>query len=164
MRTICLVILVVALSFGLLHGQDQPGRQRRQLQQQVMQRLLQNGRAQAALTDGQFDRYQEIARRGMARRNEVRRLEMESWRALEGQMRPGVAADEDSVTALIDSLILIPEHLIEVARVEQQEYSEFLTPVQRAQLLLTHRRFDNNIRQIMQRRNPNRPGQNNRTP
>lgn len=164
MRTLCLALLAAAAFFGSVDAQDQPVRPRRQLQQQVIERLLQNARLQAGLTDEQFERYREIARRSMASRNEIQRRERGLWQALEGQMRPGVAANEDSVTALIDSLVTIPERHIELARAEQQAYAEFVTPVQRAQLLLIHRRFQNNIRRIMQRRTPNPPGQGDRLP
>jgi hypothetical protein len=73
-------------------------------------------------------------------------------------MRPGVAADEDSVIALMDSLAAIPAQRLELAEAEQRQYAEFLTPVQRAQIMLVHRRFEENIQQIMLRRLPNRPG------
>jgi hypothetical protein len=79
-------------------------------------------------------------------------------------MRPGVAANEDSVITLIDSLVVLPEQRTRAVRAEQQEYAEFLSPVQRAQLLLTHRRFEANTQQIMQRRLPNRPEQGGRMP
>ena len=69
-------------------------------------------------------------------------------------MRPGVAADEDSATALIDSLIAVPGQLVDLMQAEQREYGEFLTPVQRAQLMLIHRRFENNIQAVRVDRRP----------
>ena len=164
MRTLLLVMFAAAVVIGTADAQDQTAQQRRQLQQQVLERLLQNARAQTGMTDEEFERYREIATRSMASRNQIQMRERELWRGLEGQMRPGVAADEDSVESLIDSLIAVPGQRIELARGEQGEYSEFLTPVQRAQVVLIHRRFENNIRQIMQRRMQNRPGQGNRVP
>ena len=159
MRTLCLALFAGVTLCGSVGAQNQPGPQRRQLLQQVIERLLENGRVQAGLTDEQFGRYREIARRSIASRNAIQSRERTLWRALEGQMRPGVAADEDSVTALIDSLVVVPEQLVNVRQAEQREYAEFLTPVQMAQLMLTHRRFEANIQQILQRRIPNRAGQ-----
>ncbi len=164
MRTLFLVLLAAGVFSAAAEAQDQTVRQRRLLQQQVTERLLQNVRAQTDMTDEQFEHYREIARSSMARRNEIQRRERELWQSLEGQMRPGVAADADSLAALIDSLVALPEHRMELARSEQAEYAEFLTPVQRAQLVLIHRRFENNIQQILQRRLQNRPGQGNRVP
>jgi len=159
MRTLTTALLAIVVLFGTAEAQDQTAAQRRLLQRQVIERLLQNVRVQAGLTDDQFDRYQETARSSLTERNEIQRQERLLWRALEDQMRPGVAADEDSVSALIDMLIALPERRLELTRTEQREYAEFLTPVQRAQLVLIHRRFENNIQQIMQRRRPIRPGQ-----
>ena len=164
MRTLCLALLAGVVLFGSVGAQNQPGPQRRQLLQQVIERLLDNGRVQAGLTDEQFGRYREIARRSIANRNLIQSRERVLWRALEGQMRPGVAANEDSATALMDSLVVVPERLVDLMQLEQREYAEFLTPVQRAQLMLTHRRFQNNIQQILQRRLPNRPGQGSQLP
>ena len=164
MRTLYLALFAVVVLLGSVNAQDQPVRPRQQLQRDVIARLLQNARVQAGLTDEQFERYREIALRSIASRNEVQGRERALWQALEGQMRPGIAAEEDRVVALIDSLVAIPERHVELSRTEQEAYAEFLTPVQRAQLLLLHRRFQNNIRQIMQRRLPNRSGQGDRVP
>jgi hypothetical protein len=164
MRAFLLALVVGVVFAGPVGAQNQPGPQRRQLLQQVIERLLENGRVQAGLTDEQFGRYREIARRSIGMRNEIQGRERVLWRALEGQMRPGVAADEDSATALIDSLIAVPGQLVDLMQAEQREYGAFLTPVQRAQLMLIHRRFENNIQQILQRRRQNRPGQGNTLP
>jgi len=158
MRTLCLALLFGMMLAGTVGAQDQPAPQRRQLLQQVIERLMENGRVQAGLTDEQFGRYREIARRSITSRNAIQNRERALWRALEGQMRPGVAADDDSVTVLLDSLVAVPEQLVDARQLEQREYAEFLTPVQRAQLMLVHRRFENNIQQILRRRVPNRPG------
>jgi hypothetical protein len=159
MRTLTTALLAIVVLMGSAEAQEQTAAQRRVLQRQVIERLLQNVRVQAGLNDEQFDRYQEIARRSLTERSEIQRQERLLWRALEDQMRPGVAADADSVSVLIDMLTAIPERRVELVRTEQLQYAEFLTPVQRAQLLLIHRRFENNIQQIVQRRRPIRPGQ-----
>ena len=159
MRKLCMALVMAAVWHGALSAQDPMMRQRRQLQQQVFERLLQNGRIQAGLSDEQLARHREIVRRSFTGRDEVQAQERELWRALEDQMRPGVAADEDSVSRLIDTLIAFPARLVDQARAEQREYAEFLTPVQRAQLLLLQRRFQNAIEQIMHRRGPGMMGQ-----
>lgn len=158
MRNLLMVLPAAVLVGGSLGAQERPAPLRRELQQQVVERFMQNARVQAGLTDNLFERYRRIALRFIADNNEIQTRERDLWLALEGQMRPGVAADEDSVTALIDSLVAIPQRRMELARANQRQYAEFLTPVQRAQLMLLHRRFENNIRQIMQRRLVDRPG------
>jgi len=164
MRTLFIACVAAVVGFGFVSAQDPAVRQRQQLQQQVIEWLMQNTRVQAGLTDEQFERYREIARRSIANSNAIQNRERNLWLALEGQMRPGIAADDDSVEALIDSLVTIPGQRVDLQRSDQREYAEFLTPVQRAQLMLSHRRFENNIRQILQRRLPNRPGLDSRLP
>ena len=157
MRAFIVALSATLMVSGFADAQVQNARQRRQLLEQVVERLLENGRVQAGLNDEQFNRYSEIARRSFANRNEIQRHERVLWQALEGQMRPGVAADEDSVVVLMDFLLAAPERRMRAMQAEQGEYAEFLTPVQRAQLMLTHRRFEANIQQILRRRLPNRP-------
>jgi hypothetical protein len=76
------------------------------------------------------------------------RQERDLWVALEGQMRPGVAADADSVDALIDGILAVQERRTAQARAEQEEYADFLSPVQRAQLTLSWRRFQMQIDRV----------------
>ena len=120
MRVIVVTLVAAFLVGGSADARVQNARQRRQLQQQVVERLLENGRVQAGLNDEQFGRYREIARRSLANRNEMQRRERELWQALEGQMRPGVAADEDSVVALLDSLEVFPERRIRAVHAERK--------------------------------------------
>ena len=74
------------------------------------------------------------------------------WRALEGQMRPGLAANPDSVTKLLDAVMAQRAALVEQARSEQREYAQFLTPVQRGQLVLMVERFQQQVEGIVRRR------------
>ncbi len=157
MRKLWFTALLVSLPANYAAAQV-PMRQRQALQEQVMERLLQNTRVQAGLTDEQFEEFREIATRSTGARNEIQMRERALWRALEGQMRPGVAADADSVVKLIDALVGTPAQLVAQARTEQEEYAAFLSPVQRAQLMLAMRRFQGTIQQIMQRRMRERGG------
>jgi hypothetical protein len=125
-----------------------PQMRRQQLQQQVMQRFLTNFKTQAGLSDAQFERFQGVIRQSFEGRAELMREERQLWVALEGQMRPGVAADADSVDALIDGILSIQEELTRQARAQQEEYASFLNPVQRAQLTLAWRRFQMQIERV----------------
>jgi hypothetical protein len=151
MRIFVVAAAMAALTVTAVSAQ-QPGRRQRQLQQQVVQRLMQNFRAQAGLTDQEYEQFREVITRSFTQRTEIQLRERSLWLALDGQMRPGVAADADSLTRIMDSLVDVQSELVELQRRDQQEYAEFLTPVQRAQLMLTTRRLQNNIQGIMQRR------------
>ena len=71
--------------------------------------------------------------------------ERQLWMALQAQMRPGVAADEDSLRTMMAALIEIQQEHVDEAREEMATAAEFLTPVQQAQLMLAVRRLQSQI-------------------
>ncbi len=76
-------------------------------------------------------------------------------------MRPGVAADEDSVTRVVESIVALGEEMAAAVRAEQEEYAGFLAPVQRALLLIHYERFQRQIEGVQRRgmrQRGNRPG------
>ncbi len=84
---------IAAMTLGLaLFGQvavaQGPGMRRQELQQQVVQRFMQNVRAQAGLSDDQFERFGKVTRESFSGRAEIARRELSLWRALEGRMAP----------------------------------------------------------------------------
>ncbi len=115
-------------------------------------------RTQAGLTPEQDRRFQEVFRRSLDQRRDIQQRERQRWVALEGQMRPGVAANADSVTKLLDGIIAQRAALVDQTQNEQREYAQFLTPVQRGQLALTWERFQQQVEQIMRRRMEMRQG------
>jgi len=122
------------------------------LREQVVQRFMENYRNQSGLTDEQFGQLQTVLRRSLEERRASQERERALLRGLEGQMRPGVAAAPDSVTRLLDGLLQLQADRVDLARREQAQLAEFLTPVQRAQLVLALTRLENQIEQITQQR------------
>jgi len=98
------------------------------LRAQVVQRFIENYRTLAGLTDAQFARFQESVRRQWEARRMLEQRKREIVQALGGQLRPGVAADQDSVTALLDALVTVRTQQIDRLRAEQAEYQEYLYP------------------------------------
>ena len=133
-------------------------RQRQMLQQQVMQRYMQNYKQQAGLNDQQFEDFTQLTERAFNERRELQQRERVLWQALEGQMKPGVAADGDSLVSLIDGIFDVQQELVETERRNQKDLAEFLTPVQRAQLMLSQRRLQNSIQNVMRNRQQNMEG------
>ena len=154
MRTLLLGIALTALAAGPLLAQNPPRRQ--QLQQQVVQRFMANYRSQAGLTDEQYTRFQDVIRNSFQQRTQSLQMERELWLALEAQMRPGVAADADSLNTLMNAVLDIQVERVGQARAELEEYSTFLDPVQVAQLTIAWRRLQMQIEGVrgmgMQRR------------
>lgn len=143
-----LLTLVVAPVLAAQQGQMR----RQMLQEEVMQRFMTNYRAQAGLSDEQFEQLRQVVIESTQRRRDLELRERELWRAIEGQMRPGIAADTDSLNSLMESLIVVQQERVDLARSERVQYAEFLTPVQQAQLLIATRRLQNNIEQIIRGR------------
>jgi len=152
MRALKLTALLAIALTSVVQAQQGQMRQRQRLQQQVMQRYMQSYRQQAALNEDQFRRFTEMTSRSFSRRAELREQERSLWLALEQQMRPGVAADSDSLTKLMDGILDLQVEIAEMERENQGELDDFLTPVQRAQLMLSQRRLQMNIEEIMRQR------------
>lgn len=143
---LCLVALPV--------GAQNPAAPRRQQQQQeallgqVVERFMQNISVQAGLSDDQMARFRAVTREGFRRRSDMAIRERNRWRALEAQMRPGIAADADSVAALLSGLQGIQEERLAAAQREQEVLAEFLNPVQRGQVAIAWRRLEMQIERV----------------
>jgi hypothetical protein len=146
-----LLALVLALVLGpaLVQGQAPP---REQLMRQITERFLDNYRQQAGLTPEQSQKFRALSQRSFDQRRERQQKEQELWRALQVQMRPGMAADADSVTRLLDAILASRAAAVEQLRADQKEYAAFLSPVQRAQLFLAFERLQRNIQNLLQQR------------
>lgn len=153
-----LVFLLVFVASPAVAQQPQPG-QEEALRRQVMERFLENYRNQAGLTSEQFDRFTEIALRSFRERRQLDMRQRQLVRALEGQLRPGVAADQDSLIVLLDALTQTRQELVDLGRRDLEEYSTFLDPVQQAQLIVSLERFQQQIENLIRRRaQQRRPG------
>ena len=142
--------VLTALSAGA-HAQVEPPR-REALMRQVVERFVANTINQAALTPDQAERFRGDVERSFAARREREQRERTLWRALEGQMRPGVAADADSVERLLDALVALrgEEHATFLR--EMESFAGYLTPVQRAQVAMAFERLRRSIEDVIRRR------------
>jgi hypothetical protein len=80
-----------------------------------------------------------------------RTLEMEERRlrqALNGQLRPGIAANPDSVTLLVDGISAARVNYAKLIQDEMRELSGVLSPVQRGQLFLMRERLLQRVREM----------------
>ncbi len=103
------------------------------LRQEIQQRYSARAREVLGLTPAQGAKFDSTQERAWAQRRDLmlerRRINL----ALEGQMRPGVAARPDSVSRLLDARQRVNESLLRVDDQEDREMTGYLTPVQRAQ-------------------------------
>ena len=153
MRARVLWVLLLALggSRPLMAQVDDSGRTE-QLRHRVEGRFAERVREQLQLSDDQMNRLRGTARTYGARRRELAGREREIRTALAEQLRPGVAADQDSVSRLTDALVEIRDEQVHTLQDENREMAEYLTPVQRSQLFVMRERLIRRAREIRQER------------
>lgn len=142
------LVLLLAAPLG---AQDQ-ATQRQRLMSQIAERFMENYRQQAGLTPDQYQKFRAVAQRSFEQRRERQEKEQSLWRALEGQMRPGIAANPDSASKLLDGIVAVRAAAVDQLRADHRDYATFLTPVQRAQLFLQIERLQRNVEDMIRRR------------
>ena len=134
---------------------DEPERAE-QLRQQVEGRFAERVRERLQLSDDQMTRLRGTARTYGARRRELADRERGIRSALAEQLRPGVAANQDSVSRLTDALVGLRSAHAQTLRDENHEMSAYLTPVQRSQLFVMRERLMRRAREIREERRDER--------
>jgi hypothetical protein len=166
MRHLALGILLLwPLMVAPVQAQDtQPGRLDERMRAEVEQRFAERVRTELQLTDEQATRVRATAKDYGARRKELRSRERALRAALADQLRPGIAAIDDSVARLTDDLVDLRVDYMQSYRSELKDLGTFLTPVQRARLIIlreqlvraAHAARDNQSR-LQARQRINRP-------
>jgi len=151
------------MPFGRHMGPRNGFRQQRlqQLRGQIEQRWYERVQTQLSLTDPQMDKLKTAERSARDRRQALNDHEQDLRQAVGEQLKPGVAANGDSLSRLLDA---IAQNHVQRAQEEQQELrdlAQFLTPVQRARLLIMRQGLMQRVQAIREGRwNPpaGRPG------
>lgn len=127
-----------------------PGREelRRRLDEHFTNRV----REELGLDDQQADRLRQTARTYGGRRRELETTERGLRSALARQLRPGIAADRDSVARLTDALVELRTSYAQTFRDEHREISRYLDPVQRARLYMMRERLLRRVHEVRDRR------------
>lgn len=115
---------------GMMGG----GQRIEQLRAMIEERFAQRVKTELALDDPQMERLRAAWRADRDRRLHLNDREMDLRGAINEQMKPGVAANQDSLSRLQDALV--QNHLAR-AQSEQQfqrDLAQFLSPVQRTRL------------------------------
>ncbi len=115
------------------------------LRQEVLDRYRTRAHEALGLSPDQAVKFDSAQARAWAQRRQLmierRRINV----ALQGQMRPGVAANSDSVSNLLDARRRVTQSLFQVDDQEDRELAGFLSPVQRAQYQDFRQRFRERI-------------------
>jgi hypothetical protein len=156
MRLIGVLIVVLLGQAPVLSAQDttlnDPVRAER-LRQMIEERFGERLKEELGLTPDQATRLRVALAGFAARRRSLEQDERGMRQALAAQLRPGIAANSDSVAHLVDALT---EHRVTYAQTfkdEMRDLSAILNPVQRGQYLLLRDRLMQRAADLQQGRN-----------
>jgi len=150
MRDLAFCVLLLAAAAGPLAAQG--GRdtlpRSRELRDRIEHRFAEQVKEELALTDEQAARLKTIATQYGGRRRELRHRERELRGGLDAQIASGAAADQDSVARLTRELLDLRVEYAECWREEMGKLAPFLTPVQRARLLVMRERLIQRVHEM----------------
>lgn len=161
MKTLCLLTLTVLLAPPGLRAQQGGRDSVRQRDTADVARLRaridsvfgERVQRELNLTPDQTTKLRATQEKFTARRRAIMSQQMDRRRALDDQMRPGIAAKPDSVNKLLAALRTGRSDMFKLEQDQDEEMSGYLTPVQRAQYQQMRERFFQRVSEIrMQRR------------
>jgi len=131
------IVWLLLLAPSLLAAQNPPdsggGRGRQRREAWVREAL--------GLTNDQATKLEATRARFAPQRRAIMERQRAIRRGLRGQLRPGIAANADSVRKLLDARDQNRGALAQLQRDEEKEIAGYLSPVQRARLDLMRERF-----------------------
>ena len=153
MRRLVLLLVLSATAGGAVAAQDPDTThpQAQVLRQRIEERFAQRVQEQLGLSDAQATKLRATSQEYGDRRRKMEARERDLRVALTGQLRPGVAANEDSVAHLTKALVDLRVDYANTWRDEMNALS-YLTPVQRAQLYVMRDRLLQRVQEIRDQR------------
>lgn len=132
---------------------------RDRLQQEIEQRFGAVVQRQLDLSNDQASKLRATEERFRPRRRAIMREQLLVRLGLQDQMRPGEAADADSVRRLMDRMQANRSALLRLEQEQDQEMSGYLTPVQRARYQMLRERLMQRLQDVRRERaGQGRPG------
>ncbi|NOT07277.1 MAG: hypothetical protein HOP28_03640 [Gemmatimonadales bacterium] len=155
---VLLVLTAVAVFPGSVEAQEPPDDPIRvqQLRGQIEQRFGEALKEQLGLTDEQATRLRMTLAALAVRRRGMEQEERTLRQALGAQLRPGIAANPDSVGKLVDALTAKRVEYALTFKDEMRELAAVLTPVQRGQYFLARERLMQRVQDLMDQRRAQR--------
>jgi hypothetical protein len=146
-----LILVASTLATSAMAQQrDAPFRAR--MRQNIEERFIDRLRTELQLTDTQERHLRDISRVHAARRVELEERQVAIRDALQSQLRPGVAADKDSVQRLLSAMMEARIGYLESFRDELTALTPVLDPVQRAQFFFLRDRVYQRAQEIREQR------------
>jgi periplasmic protein CpxP/Spy len=122
------------------------------LRQRIEERFAARVQKELGLTDAQTTKLRATSQQFGGRRRELHDRQRQLHDALAGQLKPGVAANQDSVAKLTDAMIELRIAAAQAARDEMRDVSKYLTPVQRARLFMMRERLQHRMQEVREHR------------
>jgi hypothetical protein len=140
MSRLLLSIVLLSGAAEPLLAQDSASPQGAQLRERIEHRFAERIKEELGLTEAQAAKLKQVAMENGSRRRALRTRERALTDALDQQLRAGEQADQDSVLRLTRDLLDLRVHYEESYRDEMKKLT-FLTPVQRARLMVMRDRL-----------------------
>lgn len=155
--------LLIALCTLLAGAASLPAQQdssigyRAMLMQRIQDRFAARVQEELGLTDAQTSKMRQTTTKWFGYRSDLDAQQRQLRQSLAAQLRPGVAADKDSVSRLINQLLDLKVKYAESFKQESGEMSGYLTPVQQAQYFVMRERLLDRIIEAREQRMKDRP-------
>lgn len=146
------MLLVVSTTTSSLAAQQREVPFRARMRQNIEERFIDRLRTELQLTETQERQLREVTRVHAARRVELEERQVAIRDALQSQLRPGVAADKDSVARLLSGMMDARINYVESFRDELDALTPVLDPVQRAQFFFLRDRVYQRAQEIREQR------------
>jgi periplasmic protein CpxP/Spy len=117
------------------------------LRHQIEERFASRVKEELGLTNEQATKLRATSQQFGVRRRELRTRYHALRQALRAQLKPGVAANQDSVAKLTDAMIELRIASAQSTRDEMREVAKYLTPVQRARFFAMRERLHHRMKE-----------------
>jgi uncharacterized protein YdiU (UPF0061 family) len=141
------LLLVPLCSAGAQQADSARPRRADSLRHRIEERFASRVQERLGLTNEQTAKLRATSQTFGTRRRELHTRERQLREALSGQLKPGVAANQDSVAKLTDAMIELKLASAQNSRDEMKELTKFLNPVQRARLYVMRERFSDRVKE-----------------
>jgi Spy/CpxP family protein refolding chaperone len=143
-----LASLFLATAVTLVAAQEPPPSRAPGLRRELEQRFAAQMREQLQLSGDQEAKVRGIMSGYAERRRTLENQERGLRQALNGQLRPGIAATPDSVSKLVDAISAARVDYARLIQDEMRELGTVLDPVQRGQLFLMRDRLLQRVQEL----------------
>lgn len=149
-RVAGLVLAGTLMALGSIPLSAQEGPRAAALRRELELRFARQVQEQLQLSEEQTTKVRDIMSGFAERRRELEMQERQLRVALNAQLRPGIAANPDSVNRLVDAIATGRVSYAQLVQEEMRELSTVLDPVQRGQLFLMRDRLLQRVQEMRQ--------------